>query len=639
MPGLYGAVALLPGRDPAPVADAMERLLRHQPWYRHCAARDGKAALGAFSTDPAFSADTHLARQGEVRLLVEGVALTVDGVPVPPGPPGPARRLLDLYLADGDDFVRRLGGRFTLAIDDGRDGRLLLACDRMGFARLYWYLDDEVFLFGPEIKIALAWARADLTVDRASLATFLARECPYGSRTWLRRVSVLPEAGRLILQRGQATVDRYWIPTSRPETGRSRQDLADEAITLFSRSIEKRLPGKGPVVVPLSGGLDSRLLLHLVRDRGDDLLLFTHGQADCSEYLIARQVARTLGLEHRHRLVEIRPAWLGEHARLAVWLDEGEVNARNANLVGIDLEVGPGPVPFLNGILGPYLSIGTGHFCDEDDPVAIDDEQELRRRILRFSGVAQGSERFSEFLVDEAVAPLRRLAREQVWESFQDYRHLPLFGDQKMLHMHFNFGRRMQASVDVHRYFFHDLLPLVDEELFDLYLRIPLRDKIGNPIYLEMYRRHLPDLARVPWSRTGHDLFAPPAAVARTVARRRRRRRLQDLLRRLTRGRIDPRDRDQYLHRELWLRRDPTYREEVLGTLRDVGATGCDLFDQTKVDRLVAGLLRGKNWHFAPLMQIYSTVVWFDLFQRRRPAGAEPAVRGGPERPPPIRKE
>ena len=624
MPGIYGAVALRSNRDPSDVAGAMRELITHQPWYGHCADRRGGRVIGAVSTNPDFSADTRLAVRDGVRLLIEGTALTVDGDPVPNDAPDFAARLLDLYLAEGDPFVDHVGGHYNLVIDDARDERLILLNDHMGFAQMYWYLDDEIFLFGPELKMCLAWRGVDLEVDKASVATFLAQECPWGKSTLLKRVSTLLEGSRLELRDGRVTSERYWRPTYRPEEDRTPEDFADEAIALYERSVAKRVPARAErVVVPLSGGLDSRLLLAMVRDRGDALQLFTHGQEGCEETRIAREVARALGLEHCHRLVELKPEWYGRHAREAVWLNDGMCNMRNAGLIGVSHEVGPGPAPFLNGILGPYLSVGSGHHIKSGDIRVCDDEEVLRRRVLEFAAVDRGVAAFASYMAPDAAREMADLARGQVWGCVRDYDDVPLMGDRIWLHQTMNMDKRMQTSVDVHKYFFHDLIPMIDGDLFDLFRRIPLRWKPGNPIYKDMYRRHLTGLARIVWSRTGHDLYASEEAIASTIKGRLRRLSRLRKIRRWSLGRINPIDRSQYNHREVWLRRNRIYREEVGSVLGAAAGSGCDFLDPARVGKLWRDFQLGKDWLLHTLMQIYTTIVWHEQFLRAAPRGRD----------------
>jgi hypothetical protein len=614
MPGIFGAVAVRSDHDPQPVASAMLDLLRHHQWYRTVLVHEGHRCLGATSTNPRFARENHLAVSAQALLLVEGTAFVIDGMPVPDDAPDLARRMLNLYLAHGDAFIERIGGHFNLVVVDHESARVQICNDKLGFAHLYWYADDQIFLFGPELKAFLAWRGLDRKIDPASAAAFLAHQCPFGCATLLQGVTMLGPASRVVWDGRRVSVTRRWRPEPNPEPERPRRDVLDEAEALFARSIAKRLPADqdGRTVIALSGGLDSRLLLHQVRDRSD-LELFTHGQPDCNEYKIAAQVSRQLGLDDRHRLIEIDPDWAGLHARRAVWLNDGQLNMRNATTIGISEVLGPGPYPYLNGIIGSFMSIG-GPRCSAEDLRLAGDEAAVQARVLEFSGVRRGAAQFAGFMHAEPAAHLRELAHRQVLEAFAEWSHAPLFGDQKLLFFNANAGRRMQRTNDVLRFQFHDLLPFVDEDLFAFSLRIPLEMKCGMSLYHDFYRDRLTSLARIPWQHTGHDLFTPTKVVRRTADRRQKTHALMQKVRAWTKGRINLRSRDSYIDRPAWLRRNKIFRDEVQGVLSGVGATGCEWFDQKKVDALRNGLDRGQDHLFHILAQIYTMVVWHELF-------------------------
>lgn len=622
MPGIFGAIAVRASNSPELVAARMLEILRHKAWYGSVLHCRKSQAIGAVSTNPAFKPEDRLSESPQATLLVEGTAFTLDGVPVPDDTPGLARLLLDRYLADGDSFIDRIGGHFNLCLLDKRDGRLQICNDKLGFAHLYWYHDDEIFVFGPELKAFLAWQGLDRRVDRNAAAAFLSVERPYGTTSLFQDVTMLGPAQRLVWDGRQAKVTRRWRAEPRPQHDRKRDDLLDEAESLYARSVAKRLPPShhGRTVVLLSGGLDSRLLLWQVKDR-DDLDICTHGQPDCSEYLIAQKVVKALGLSRRHRLLEIDPHWAGQYARLAVWLNDGQLNMRNATAYGIYEHADPGPYPLLNGIIGPFLAVSSGRICSEDDICTIEDEAVLRQRALAASEVPANQKRLTRILRPEIAAEFGERLAEQAWLAFREWRHAPLFGDQKLLHMHFHHGRRGQALSDILRFQFHSVLPLVDEDLFDFWLRIPLRDKFEDQIYLDLYRQRMTVLAKIPWNRTGHDLFASPAAIEQTAARRRRAVQWNLRLRRLTRGRLHLRDRTTYDDRPAWWRRSKILQEEVFGVLARVDATGCDWFDQAAVDRLRSLFTQGHDWPVYQLAQVYTMLVWHDLFIRNAAPG------------------
>lgn len=620
MPGIFGSVSRIPNHTPVAVAEIMCGMLTHEAWYGSVLESLGQQVVGALSTNPCFTKTSHLAQCPEALLLVEGTAITIDAEHVPDGTEDLAQRLLGVYLESGDDFVQRIGGHFNLVVLDHRDGRLQLVNDRNGYTHLYYYVDDDIFLFAPELKAFLAWEGLDRTLNEASFASFLAQECPYGTESLFTSVQMLAPASRLILDNHGVRVERYWQPEPCPEQNRSTDDWLDEAEYLFQRSIDKRLPANydGRVILPLSGGLDSRLLLWFSKQHGSGLDLFTHGQHDCTDAVIARQAASVMDMSDQHHLVQMNPDWMGEHARQAVWLNDGQLNMRNATQLGISKELEPGPVPFLNGIIGAHMSLGVGGFINDDEMVPIDDESDLQKRVLAYTSMDQGTDTFGDMMPEDQAEKMKQLACDQVWRSFADYRHVELFGDQKALHLNFTMGRRMQGVVDVHKFFFHDVLPFVDEELHALWLRIPLELRRDNKLYKELYRRRIGELSRVPWSHTGLDLHASESENSAALAGRMKRLQRQAMLRKYSFGIINPRNIDAYKHRETWLRKNRKFRSLMTETLGNLQMFGCGWFEQGKVNNLFKRFDQGRDYLFRPLMQIATVALWHDLFLREK---------------------
>src|SRR3546814_9848552 len=60
--------------------------------------------------------------------------------------------ILHLYEEHGANCVKHLRGMFSFAIWDNRTGTLLLARDHLGQQPLYYYQDDDTFLFASEVK-------------------------------------------------------------------------------------------------------------------------------------------------------------------------------------------------------------------------------------------------------------------------------------------------------------------------------------------------------------------------------------------------------------------------------------------------------------------------------------------------------
>jgi hypothetical protein len=615
MPGILGAVPLAPDALAPATGARMLALLSHLPWYGTGLAEADGVVLGAVSTSPHFTGARHVAEADGCLVALEGSCLEDDGRDLLCDP-APADRLVALYRAEGDGFVRRLRGSFNIGILERDRRRLLLCNDRFGFAHLYCYRDDRVLLFAPEIKAFLAHAPLDTRLDDEAVGYFLSADSVIGERTLLARVQLLPPGGRLICEDGRIRIERWWRPEFRPETGRAPEEFMDRGLELYRRALDRRLPAADyeRIVFPLSGGLDSRLLLQILPPRTRDLRIFTHGQPDCLDHRLARRVTSALQLSDRHRLVRIRPDWMGTHAWKAVWLNDGQLPFRNANLCGVAESLEPGPVPFINGILGAFLSLGAGHFFGRRDIVPIASADELERKV-------KGRVPFREpaGIMEEVFGPAvaRRLAagcEAVAWEAFQPHRHHRLWCDQFSAHCHLGLARRVQGGIDVNRFYFHDVLPFVDEDLCDLYLAVPAELKLESRLYHDLHLRHFPALARIPWSNTGLPIDAAPQRVARALARRYAAQRWRARLSRATRGLLNLRDRNEYVHREIWLRRNHTFRAAVLPALRSAGELGLDVLDQRRIDRLLERFDSGRFYYWRIIAKLFTLVAWHRLF-------------------------
>src|SRR5687768_12688339 len=121
--------------------------------------------------------------------------------------------ILHLYEAYGPRCVERLQGMFAFAIWDRRQGRLLLARDRLGIKPLYYACTDRELLFASEIKGILASDGVKTAFNEAVLPEFLANRYVAGTETFYRGVSKLLPGHLLEWSEEQGCqIRRYWHP-------------------------------------------------------------------------------------------------------------------------------------------------------------------------------------------------------------------------------------------------------------------------------------------------------------------------------------------------------------------------------------------------------------------------------------------
>jgi asparagine synthase (glutamine-hydrolysing) len=233
--------------------------------------------------------------------------------------------ILHLYERHGTDCLQHLRGMFGFAIWDARRQRLFAARDRLGQKPFYYAARDGQLLFGSEIKALLTADPSLAQLDRAALDEYLTLRLISAPRSMFSEIRKLPPAHYLTFDRESGLkVERYWDLPYEPKVGGSESDLLEELEERLVECIRLHLVSDVPVGAFMSGGLDSTLVVALLRKHklAEDFQTFSVGlpYGEFDEAPAARLVADRYGTRHHEQ--EINPSLLGALPRLVRQLDE-----------------------------------------------------------------------------------------------------------------------------------------------------------------------------------------------------------------------------------------------------------------------------------------------------------------------------
>lgn len=213
--------------------------------------------------------------------------------------------IVHLYEDYGLDFVRYLQGMFAIALWDERCERLLLVRDRIGEKPLYYAFDEGKLFFGSEIK-AILQAGLPRAVDPQSVCDFLAAGYVAGERTFFKGISKIPPGHIGVYEGGGFTVRPYWRLDIRHEDEKSFRESAGTLSGMLEDTVRFCLKSDVEVGAFLSGGIDSSVLVALMRRNATHVKTFSVGYAGAAEGFnelkYASKVAKLLGTEH-HELI------------------------------------------------------------------------------------------------------------------------------------------------------------------------------------------------------------------------------------------------------------------------------------------------------------------------------------------------
>jgi asparagine synthase (glutamine-hydrolysing) len=224
--------------------------------------------------------------------------------------------ILKAYSKWGPACLERFRGMFAFAIWDRARREFFLARDRLGLKPLYYYQDNDIFLFASEVRALLATGKVERKLDPAALECFLWNGFEVAPQSIIRGVhSLLPGHWMRVGQDAKRKDGgSYWsLPNSTDATARE-DDLRDRARARLEEAVRLRLISDVPLGAFLSGGLDSSAIVALMGQGGGDVRTcsITFDEPDFDESPYSRWVAET----HRTQHTEIRlrsedfAAWL-----------------------------------------------------------------------------------------------------------------------------------------------------------------------------------------------------------------------------------------------------------------------------------------------------------------------------------------
>ena len=182
---------------------------------------------------------------------------------------------------------------------DGRE--LVVRNDRLGCSPLFWFASGPRIGVSPSL-LALLPHLGDRGLDDDALAVFLRYRSFIGEDTPFRHVRALAPGSTLRWMDGRVELASLGPVHFAPETG-SRQRRQPEYAGVVASAIARALAARpGRVALPLTGGLDSRLLLYsmLEQGRAPDLCLTVHQlpPRDDGDVAFAAGLAAETGVPH-----------------------------------------------------------------------------------------------------------------------------------------------------------------------------------------------------------------------------------------------------------------------------------------------------------------------------------------------------
>jgi asparagine synthase (glutamine-hydrolysing) len=200
------------------------------------------------------------------------------------------------FSESGLESVALSGLHGSFAVVQAGEHEVRLATDvTRSIPLFYGFAEGAILVSDDAYRVA---RRLEGELDEVAAAEFMLLGYTVGSRTLHQALRHVQAAEIVLLREGSATCRRYFPDSPAPP---APTDLAAAAIGIAERTeaaVERVLQAtRGRrLVVPLSGGLDSRLLAWWLREkRAPEVVCYTYGRPSSFEVRASREVAERLG--------------------------------------------------------------------------------------------------------------------------------------------------------------------------------------------------------------------------------------------------------------------------------------------------------------------------------------------------------
>ncbi len=325
MPGLFGYIKKYPAHS-----DAISQIIRMQEdlypvAIEHEHQDENLAGVRCYSF---YEKMTHQDATGTIHIWVEGCVYNLAEVA------HRYRRVfqdLNQALLWGyqqkllAEMLAALDGIFCVVIYDRQQKKVTLLTDRYGMRGLFYYHKNSHFAWASEIKGFMPLEFFDRQLDKQALSCFMDLGYLVGDITYFTGVSLLPPATLLTydIDTDRLHSQRYWSWADIKQCNLSFRDATDALGEIVMRAVHRRIDMAESLVFPISGGLDSRMLLAATHRLypGYKGPCFTFGTHDCADIVLAQKVTDLVGWPHE--IHELTPDNWFERRIPTIWVTDG----------------------------------------------------------------------------------------------------------------------------------------------------------------------------------------------------------------------------------------------------------------------------------------------------------------------------
>ncbi len=392
-----------------------------------------------------------------------------------------------------------ISGDFGFAFHDATLDSLSLLTDKFAIRALYVFAAVDRVWFSSSLRVMERLPAVRKVMDLRAAVEMAFFGSPLADRTPYTDIRVMRPGERLRVNATHVRSDYYWRWNTLPPWRGNRSDCLADLADRFRTAVRRRSGADKRVFCLLSGGLDSRMIVTVLREQGTQVVACNISPAGTQDQHYSGEVARALGCQY---------AWVplsrGQKPNLYLQLSKawraGAVDSEGPVERPHWVFVGHGGGAACSGMM--YDEVLLGHFRSGREREGMElffkrRGYQIIERLFRREDLA----RMREALVEGVREQLRDLPCEDPARSFNLFemmndqrRHLYPYWDDAAAHgLQFN-------------------LPFFDSQFLERMLSVPVDWTLYHDFYHDWIQQFDPAARSVPWQvYPGHKPCPVPA--------------------------------------------------------------------------------------------------------------------------------
>lgn len=208
----------------------------------------------------------------------------------------------------GIDFIKKCNGMFAFGFWDDHSKNMVLARDRFGIKPLYYYADENVFVFSSEIKGILNSGLVKAEFNEEAIDEYLGNRYIREPYTFFRNIYQLPAGHYMTVTKElKIEIKKYWCLPEKFNYDKeyNEEEIYDSFKKQLNRAIKYRMVADVTVGSYLSGGVDSSLISAVASlNSNKPINTYTIGFQELNEFEYARLVKEKYKTNHHEILMD-----------------------------------------------------------------------------------------------------------------------------------------------------------------------------------------------------------------------------------------------------------------------------------------------------------------------------------------------